>query len=253
MGSFRTRLASSGAVAVVLALVAFGAIPAPAAAQYFGQNKVQYENFKFRVMHTQHFDLYYYPAESLVTADAGRMVERWYERYDAPTPIVSAVEGDLVRVRLRITVPAERHFVVVDDALPAGLEAVDLSLRTAAALPGPGATLPAGAEEGEEDAADAEDLDARWWYGSWDAGWWSPWDHKELRDDRVVYVATMLVKLCAYAKHGVMADYNQAMHFHAHQSFAHQHALYLSLHIPTFRQRRRINLKYDWRQMDHDR
>jgi Tol biopolymer transport system component len=83
VGSFRTRLASSGAVAVVLALGALGAVPAPAAAQYFGQNKVQYENFNFRVMHTQHFDLYYYPAESLVTADAGRMVERWYERHHA--------------------------------------------------------------------------------------------------------------------------------------------------------------------------
>ncbi|MBX6332751.1 MAG: hypothetical protein IRY91_12965, partial [Gemmatimonadaceae bacterium] len=142
---------------------------------------------------------YYYvtvhevPLERPVTPfDQGIQVERWYERYDAATPIVSAVEGELVRVRLRITVPAERHFVVVDDALPAGLEAVDLSLRTAAALPGPGANLRAGADEGDEGSPDTDDLDARWWFGSWDAGWWSPWDHKELRDDRVVYVATML-------------------------------------------------------------
>ncbi len=32
----------------------------------------------------------------------------------------------------------------------------------------------------------------RWSYGSWDSGWWSPFDHRELRDDRVVYSATML-------------------------------------------------------------
>ena len=33
-----------------------------------------------------------------------------------------------------------------------------------------------------------------WYYGSWDSGWWSPFDHKELRDDRVVYFATVLWK-----------------------------------------------------------
>jgi uncharacterized protein YfaS (alpha-2-macroglobulin family) len=31
-----------------------------------------------------------------------------------------------------------------------------------------------------------------WVYGSWDAGWWSPFDHREMRDDRVVFVATRL-------------------------------------------------------------
>ena len=28
---------------------------------YFGQNKVQYTNFEWHVLHTQHFDVYYYP------------------------------------------------------------------------------------------------------------------------------------------------------------------------------------------------
>jgi uncharacterized protein YfaS (alpha-2-macroglobulin family) len=82
---------------------------------------------------------------------------------------------------------------VLDDALPAGLEAVDLSLRTVGGVPGPGAadTTSAGpGEEGEgEDAAPY-----RWAYGMWDAGWWSPFDHRELRDDRVVYAATVLWK-----------------------------------------------------------
>jgi hypothetical protein len=118
--------------------------------------------------------------------DQGIQVERWYERYDSKTPIVSATEGELVRVRLRITVPEERHFVILDDALPAGLEAVDLSLRTTALLPGPGA-MPRDDVQ-EEDAVD----ERSWGYGSWDGGWWSPWEHKELRDDRVVYAATVL-------------------------------------------------------------
>ena len=123
--------------------------------------------------------------------DTGVQVERWYERYDKAVPLVSVAEGELVRVRLRVTIKSERHFLVLDDPLPAGLEAVDLSLRTAAALPGPGVALESGGDGG--DASDSEGDDPnRWGYGVWDSGWWSPWDHKELRDDRVVYVATFL-------------------------------------------------------------
>src|SRR6185437_1179670 len=56
-------------------------VPTRAAAQYFGQNKVQYETFDFHVMHTPHFDIYFYPAESLAVSDAARMAERWYTRH----------------------------------------------------------------------------------------------------------------------------------------------------------------------------
>ena len=50
-------------------------------AQYFGRNKVVYDDFKFRVMRSEHFDIYFYPAESAAVADAARMAERWYERH----------------------------------------------------------------------------------------------------------------------------------------------------------------------------
>ena len=128
------------------------------------------------------------PAAAPVTpVDRGIRVERWYESFETGKPITSVAEGQLVRVRLRITVPATRYFLVLDDPLPAGLEAVDLSLRTASAMPGPGAT--AAAEEPEDEEGTEE---AQWGYGSWDSGWWSPFDHRELRDDRVVYSATVL-------------------------------------------------------------
>jgi uncharacterized protein YfaS (alpha-2-macroglobulin family) len=39
-----------------------------------------------------------------------------------------------------------------------------------------------------------EEDDNVWGYGSWEGGWWSPFDHRELRDDRVVYFATRLWK-----------------------------------------------------------
>ncbi|HET7583756.1 MAG TPA: hypothetical protein VFK13_02555 [Gemmatimonadaceae bacterium] len=61
-------------------LVALAVVPAPAAAQYFGRNKVQYEHFDFEVLHTDHFDIHYYPVEQQTTEDAARMAERWETR-----------------------------------------------------------------------------------------------------------------------------------------------------------------------------
>jgi len=52
----------------------------PGYGQYFGQNKVQYEKFDFRVMKTEHFDIYYYPEEQEGVRIAARMAERWYSR-----------------------------------------------------------------------------------------------------------------------------------------------------------------------------
>src|SRR5947207_2345717 len=63
---------------VTAALGLFGA--APLAAQYFGQNKVQYQAFEFRIIQTEHFEIYYYPAERTAALDAARMAERWYAR-----------------------------------------------------------------------------------------------------------------------------------------------------------------------------
>jgi hypothetical protein len=74
------RRTLAGAAVLFAAGAATAAAPA-AAQQYFGRNKVQYESFDFRILRTQHFDIYYYPAESLAAADAGRMAERWYERH----------------------------------------------------------------------------------------------------------------------------------------------------------------------------
>ena len=53
----------------------------PAAAQYFGRNKVQYDDFDFRSFQTQHFEFYYYPEEKQAVEDASRMGERWYRRH----------------------------------------------------------------------------------------------------------------------------------------------------------------------------
>ena len=130
------------------------------------------------------------PREVPVRPDyRGIIVERWYEDYDSGKPIVEVTEGELVRVRIRVTVPEDRAFVVVDDGLPAGLEAVDLSLRTVGGLPG---LASADSVATEEDVGDGRA--SRWSYGRWDGGWWTPFDHRELHDDRVVYAARALWK-----------------------------------------------------------
>jgi Tol biopolymer transport system component len=64
----------------VLALVAVLASSSPSAAQYFGQNKVQYDDFDFEVLKTDHFDIYYYPLEAEAARITAQMAERWYAR-----------------------------------------------------------------------------------------------------------------------------------------------------------------------------
>src|SRR5438552_6764374 len=49
-------------------------------AQSFGRNAVQYETFHFKILKTQHFDIYFYDKEADLAAEAGRMAERWYTR-----------------------------------------------------------------------------------------------------------------------------------------------------------------------------
>ncbi len=55
-------------------------VPAPAEAQYFGRNKVQYDRFDFRVLTTPHFEIHFYDKNEAVVDDLARMSERWYER-----------------------------------------------------------------------------------------------------------------------------------------------------------------------------
>ncbi|HSG49247.1 MAG TPA: hypothetical protein VLA43_15610, partial [Longimicrobiales bacterium] len=62
-------------------LVLLGGIPGEAQAQYFGRNKVQYDDFEFRVLETPHFDIHYYPEAGEAIEDVARMSERWYERF----------------------------------------------------------------------------------------------------------------------------------------------------------------------------
>ncbi len=63
---------------VLLALLV--GVPGLLSAQYFGRNKVQYTDFDFKVIQTEHFDVYYYDRERTAALDAARMAERSYAR-----------------------------------------------------------------------------------------------------------------------------------------------------------------------------
>jgi len=56
--------------------------PSAALAQggYFGRNKVQYRDFKFQVLKTEHFDIHFYPEEEAAARMTARLAERWYAR-----------------------------------------------------------------------------------------------------------------------------------------------------------------------------
>jgi len=110
--------------------------------------------------------------------DQGLRVERTLQRLDhrgkamgAPLSTgngtITLESGQLVKVTLRLTSPTSRTYVVVDDALPAGLEPVNEAFVTSA--------------QGVLDEADT---------GS--DRWWGSFTHTEMQDDRVLLFADQL-------------------------------------------------------------
>src|SRR5262245_27586511 len=82
------------------------ATPVLLEAQYFGRNKVQYESFDWKIIQTEHFDVYFYPAERVAAMDAARMAERSYARlsrvlghhfYERKAIILYASSSDFVQ------------------------------------------------------------------------------------------------------------------------------------------------------------
>jgi uncharacterized protein YfaS (alpha-2-macroglobulin family) len=116
---------------------------------------------------------YYLPAEDVAALNRGIVVSRQYALLDAPEmPIDTAKVGDVIRVKLTIIAPNDLHYLVVEDPLPAGCEALDLSLKTtSAAYQDPQLTRQNGRPP-------------YWWYFA----------ESELRDEKAVLFATYLGK-----------------------------------------------------------
>lgn len=114
---------------------------------------------------------YALPAEQVKSQDHGILVERAYYRLEnLKKPVTEVTRGDLVQVRLTLILPKDRFYVVVEDALPAGLEPVDATLLTAVQVP---------------ERFEAMDYEQRGW-GQW------YFNYRQLYDDRVVFSANYL-------------------------------------------------------------
>jgi hypothetical protein len=64
----------------VAVLVFLCALAGSAGAAQFGRNKVEYVDFDFKVLDTEHFSIYYYSSEEETAHLAARLAERWYAR-----------------------------------------------------------------------------------------------------------------------------------------------------------------------------
>jgi uncharacterized protein YfaS (alpha-2-macroglobulin family) len=126
----------------------------------------------------------YKPVEQLEAESRGITVERqycavagtlntlaWDENFGNCTPVNSARPGDLVEVRLTLTLPRVRNYLIVEDFYPAGMEPVDPTLNTEI-------------QEGVE-------LETRR-INTGNVWWWPTFDHEELRDERAVFYARWL-------------------------------------------------------------
>lgn len=136
-------------------------------------NKTGAGRFYYRV------GLKYAPQDSKLAAlDQGFTVTRRYESATGNRDDVrrnadgswQIAAGAYVRVSLQVVAQDRRFYVVVDDALPAGLELVNSAYKTSSQTPS------------------ANDPDEQWWggYPSW------RFNHRELRDERSLHFADEL-------------------------------------------------------------
>ncbi len=114
---------------------------------------------------------YALPVEDISALDQGILVSRQYYRPDdLKTPVTTVERGELVQARITVVVPESVHYLVIDDPLPAGLEAIDASLLTSQQVPL---------------IYQPNDYERYGW------GWWYFY-YKQIYDDRVVMSADYL-------------------------------------------------------------
>ncbi len=130
------------------------------------------------------------PVEDLKPVDRGVTVSRRYtlaactEADRSKCPEVKEVKlGDVIRVDLTIIAPHDLYYVVVEDPLPAGAEAVDTGLATTSLLAS-GAAL----YRQPENPVEGRVFYTPYWY------WWHWYTRSELRDEKVVLFADYLYR-----------------------------------------------------------
>jgi uncharacterized protein YfaS (alpha-2-macroglobulin family) len=119
--------------------------------------------------------LAYFPTYALQARDNGIALYKQIEPLSGTSKDGTIKAGDVVKITLQIAVPEEMNFVAINDALAAGLEAINPTLKTSRSL----GDLPLQAVNEDDDGADSA-------LPSY------TFDHIELRDDRVTLFAEQL-------------------------------------------------------------
>ncbi len=70
------------------------------------------------------------PVADVAPLNRGLVIEREFYLPGQAAPVQSASQGEQVMVRLRLVVPHEAYYVVIEDYIPAGAEVINLSLKT---------------------------------------------------------------------------------------------------------------------------
>lgn len=146
----------------------------------------------------------YLPVPQVKALDQGMTISRRYVTLeDKKTAVTTAEQGDLLLAQITLVAPNDLHYVLIEDPLPAGFEAVDTSLKTSPQAAAPG-TL------------NWERLDEEGW------GWWY-FSHAELRDEKLVlssrylpagtYVYTYLVRASTPGVFNVIPPTGQEFYF----------------------------------------
>jgi uncharacterized protein YfaS (alpha-2-macroglobulin family) len=128
-----------------------------------------------------YFDLnleYYLPLKDLKPESEGLEVLQEYFSMDdgkLETPLEETKVGENLHGKLTVIVPEDRHYVMIEDFLPAGLEGVDFNLNTS--------------EQGLQDMTGNANKDC---YDNCSPNWY--FNHSEVRDNRIMYFADFLPK-----------------------------------------------------------
>ncbi len=117
---------------LVCALLVLPGLASPAFAQYFGRNKVEYTDFDFRILTTEHFDIYYYEREERAARIAAQLAERWYAR------LSTVLNHTLERRQPLVVYGSQAEFSqtnVISGLLPDSVGGVTESLRRRIVMP----------------------------------------------------------------------------------------------------------------------
>ncbi len=139
--------------------------------------------------YTEHLTTYR-PASQSQALDKGIVVGRTYLAVNPVTLKPTGQEakdvkpGDYVMVKLTVIAPTSLYYVALEDPLPAGFEALDLSLKTtSAAAQGP-SVKQVGPPPSQPQPPKA--------YPGPDSPYWAYWTHSEVRDNKVAMFAPEL-------------------------------------------------------------